>query len=148
MGIKVMTFADDTFELFGTTYEKFSPIASISCENKSEMAGLNRALFRVRRELCEAISWLSPQTEREREIFRRVLWQRTDLADDEGAWRMHLVLAHIEPVNADDWRQYLDTFAFFKGLEVSDECEEDWEEAMKALERMREVLEGRLAAAA
>jgi hypothetical protein len=148
LGKKAMTFADDIFELFGTSYEQFSLIASISCESESRMVGLNSALWKVRDELCEAISWLSPQTEREREIFRCVLWRRTDLFDDECARRMHLVLSHIEPVNADDWRQYLETFAFFKGLEVSDECEADWEEVMQAVERMSAVLMGRVAAAA
>jgi hypothetical protein len=70
-----------------------------------------------------------------------------------------LIQVSIEPVNADDWRQYLETyaddwrqyletFAFFKGLEVSDECEEDWEEVMQAVERMSTVLMGRVAAAA
>jgi hypothetical protein len=61
---------------------------------------------------------------------------------------MHMVLSNIEPVTAEDWTQYLETFAFLSRLKLTEKhSDEDWDEAMKAVKRMREVLTGRLVAA-
>jgi hypothetical protein len=121
-------------------YEKADRI-TVWSDDEAQRKGLTGALFDITHAAAEGISWLTPETEVERDIYRQVLDFHQEWEHDDAIRRMHLVLSAIEPVSKADWCQYLDTLAFFRAVEADDN------EAMTVAMRMHGVIMGRLATA-
>lgn len=109
-------------------------------EGDARWEGLTDALIDIRYAAAAGISWLKPETERERDIFIQVLYFHEEDENADALRRMHLVLSEFEPVSRPDWLRYLDTVEFFRRIQAVDN------EACGIVKRMHDVICGRLGA--